>query len=326
MPNTTPTTKTQVIANDEPAPISDFIRETLNLKQETNPALVNLATEEEAVLVCAVAPYTSIRVSPVHEIQASIGMHEEFAFEALIDELVSNGFQNHKLMLLLNSPGGGLHSSFKVARAIRQSFKHVEVFVPHMAASGGTLIALTGDQIVMGIMSQLSPIDPQIYYQGRQISALSGRHAYNRLCRIFEKLSKNEAPYPAQALTDKLDPFVMEDWNCAIETAEQYAEEILRLSGYDEPEKMAHELIHHFADHDSDINFDTAKKIGIRVEKSDQTDRNKKVWRILRSWLGEFIFAESGTHVIRYALPKKNEGESSGEPKQQVPEYATASV
>jgi hypothetical protein len=286
-------------------PIPDSIRDALNLKEEKDELLVNLASEENAVIVCAVAPYASLRISPVQEVNASIGLHEEFAFEALIDELFSKGFKDHKLMLLLNSPGGALHSSFKVARAIRQSFRPIEVYVPHMAASGGTLIALTGDKVIMGIMSQLSPLDPQIYWKGRQIAALSGRNAYNRLCKLFEKMTRDEAPYPAQALADKLDPFIMEDWNCAIQTAEQYAEEILKMSGYDKSDELARQLIHHFADHDSDINVDTAKTLGIRVERNDTTERSRNVWRILRSWLGQFLFQESGTHVIRYALPKK---------------------
>jgi Serine dehydrogenase proteinase len=285
------------------SPIPDSIRKSLNLNEEKDELLVNLATAEQAVLVCAVAPYTSVRISPVHEVSAVIGLHEEFAFEALIDEVSDLGLQHHKLMMLLNSPGGGLHSSFKVARAIRNSFKSIEIYVPHMAASGGTLIALAADKIVMGIMSQLSPLDPQIYYNGRQISALCGRHAYNRMCEIFEKTTKDEAPYPAQALTEKLDPFILEDWNCAIETAEDYSTQILQLSGYSKPAYLAHQLIHHFADHDSDINFETAKKLGIRVERHDATERNKEVWRIFRSWLGKFLFQESGTHVIRYALP-----------------------
>ncbi len=290
------------------APIPDSIRKSLNLNQEKDELLVNLATAEQAVLVCAVAPYTSVRISPVNEVSAVIGLHEEFAFEALIDELSELGFQNHKLMMLLNSPGGGVHASFKVARAIRSSFKGIEIYVPHMAASGGTLIALSADKIIMGIMSQLSPLDPQIYYNGRQISALSGRHAYNRMCEVFENITKDEAPYPAQALTDKLDPFIMEDWNCAIETAEDYSTQILRLAGYADAPKLAQQLIHNFADHDSDINFDTASKLGIRVERHDATERNKKVWRIFRSWLGKFLFQESFTHVIRYALPGKAVG------------------
>ncbi|HZR32781.1 MAG TPA: ATP-dependent Clp protease proteolytic subunit [Terriglobales bacterium] len=312
MPEAAPATKPQPIEAvqnpAQPEPIPDSIRNTLNLKVETDQFVTSLAESEDAVLVCAIAPYASVRISPVQEVSAVIGLHEEFAFEALIDEITSLGYSEQKLMMLLNSPGGGLHSSFKVARAIRQSFKEIEIYVPHMAASGGTLIALAADKIVMGIMSQLSPLDPQIYYNGRQISALSGRHAYNRICKIFENITKEEAPYPAQAIADKLDPFIMEDWNCAIETAEDYSGQILQLANYKQPDKLAHELIHHFADHDSDINFDTAKHLGIRVERHDANERNKKVWRIFRAWLGKFLFLESGTHVIRYVLPKRKEG------------------
>jgi hypothetical protein len=297
VPQTPPTP----IAEPEASPIPDSIKETLNLKQETDERLVNLAAAENAVLVCAIAPYTSVRISPVHEISASIGLHEEFAFEALIDEL--SAFHDRKLMLLLNSPGGGLHSSFKVARAIRQTFTNIEVYVPHRAASGGTLIALTADKIIMGIMSQLSPLDPQIYYQGRPISALAGRRAYNRMCELFENKTKDEAPYPAQALTDKLDPFIMEDWQGAIETSYDYATQILKLAGYSKPWEIAAKLIHRFSDHDSDINFGTAHDLGIRVEKHDANDRYKRNWRIFRYWLGKFLFLESGTHVIRYAVP-----------------------
>jgi len=66
-----------------------------------------------------------------------------------------------KLLLLVNSSGGLVQSSYKIARALRKAFSEIIVFVPHIAASGGTLLALTGNQIVMGVMSQLSPLDPQ---------------------------------------------------------------------------------------------------------------------------------------------------------------------
>jgi len=38
----------------------------------------------------------------------------------------------------------------------------VTVFVPHYAMSGGTLIALTADEIVMDPNAVLGPVDPQI--------------------------------------------------------------------------------------------------------------------------------------------------------------------
>ena len=75
------------------------------------------------------------------EVQASIGLHEEFAFEAIISEIDSqSGNENH--LASGDTFGGLLHSSFKVARALRTSFKEIEVYVPHIAASEGTLIAL----------------------------------------------------------------------------------------------------------------------------------------------------------------------------------------
>jgi len=62
-------------------------------------------------------------------------------------------------LLLLNSFGGQVSSSFKVAQAIRKNFKYITVFIPHIAASGGTLIVLCGNELVMGDMSNLTPID-----------------------------------------------------------------------------------------------------------------------------------------------------------------------
>jgi len=286
-----------------PTPIPDSIRATLNLHEEKDELLAALALEEGAILICAVAPYRSIRVSPVDEVQASIGLHEEFAFEAVIDEIETRGLAEKKIILLLNTFGGLLHSSFKVARALRTSFKEIEIYVPHIAASGGTLIALTGDRIFMGCMSQLSPLDPQVYYDGRMMSALNARAAYNRLCEAFAQTTRDEAPYPKRALADKLDPLLMEDWNGAVETAVEYATKILRLSNYAAAEAIAHRLVYHFTEHDADIDYELAKEVGLRVQKYDSTQRTRTIWRHFRRWLGMFLSEASTTHVVRYVLP-----------------------
>jgi hypothetical protein len=187
----------------------DEIRSRLNLEAEKDSELQKLADEEKAILLCVVAPYRTVRISPVDEVRAVIGLHEEFAVEAVLEEIVTKGVHSEKLLLLLNTPGGGLHSSFKVARALRDSFKYIEILIPHMAASGGTLISLIADKIIMGRMSQLSPVDPQLPYKGRRVSALFVRHAFNRLCKVFETKTRDEAPYPHQALAEKLDPVLM---------------------------------------------------------------------------------------------------------------------
>ena len=54
------------------------------------------------------------------------------------------------------------YGHFALARAIKQRKGKVTVFVPHYAMSGGTLIALAADEIVMCNHSVLGPLDPQI--------------------------------------------------------------------------------------------------------------------------------------------------------------------
>ncbi len=66
-----------------------------------------------------------------------------------------------------------MQSSYKIAHALRKTFNKIIVFVRHIAASGGTLLALTGNKIVMGMMSQLSPLDPQAESEEGAISANS---------------------------------------------------------------------------------------------------------------------------------------------------------
>jgi ClpP class serine protease len=64
--------------------------------------------------------------------------------------------------LVLHTPGGLVLSASQIARAIKQRKGKVTVFVPHFAMSGGTLIALAADEIVMCAHSVLGPVDPQI--------------------------------------------------------------------------------------------------------------------------------------------------------------------
>lgn len=64
--------------------------------------------------------------------------------------------------ILLHTPGGLVLAAEQIAHAIRKHKAKVTVFVPHYAMSGGTLIALAADEIVMDPNAVLGPVDPQI--------------------------------------------------------------------------------------------------------------------------------------------------------------------
>lgn len=64
--------------------------------------------------------------------------------------------------LILHTPGGLVLASLQIARAIARHKAPVTVFVPHYAMSGGTLIAMAAQQIVMAEHAVLGPMDPQV--------------------------------------------------------------------------------------------------------------------------------------------------------------------
>jgi ClpP class serine protease len=66
------------------------------------------------------------------------------------------------LDIVLHTPGGLVLAALQIARAIREHKAKTTVFVPHYAMSGGTLIALAADEIIMSRHAVLGPIDPQL--------------------------------------------------------------------------------------------------------------------------------------------------------------------
>src|SRR5919198_4393796 len=64
--------------------------------------------------------------------------------------------------LLLHTPGGLVLAAEQIAFALKRHPGKVTVFVPHYAMSGGALVALAADEIVMDENAVLGPVDPQL--------------------------------------------------------------------------------------------------------------------------------------------------------------------
>jgi ClpP class serine protease len=63
---------------------------------------------------------------------------------------------------VIHTPGGLVLAAMQIARALEAHKAKVTVYVPVYAMSGGTLLALAANEIVLGEFSVLGPIDPQI--------------------------------------------------------------------------------------------------------------------------------------------------------------------
>uniref|UniRef100_B8HM64 Periplasmic serine protease n=1 Tax=Cyanothece sp. (strain PCC 7425 / ATCC 29141) TaxID=395961 RepID=B8HM64_CYAP4 len=64
--------------------------------------------------------------------------------------------------LILHTPGGLVLATEQIARALIRHPAKVTVMVPHYAMSGGTMLALAADEIMMDANAVLGPVDPQL--------------------------------------------------------------------------------------------------------------------------------------------------------------------
>jgi ClpP class serine protease len=64
--------------------------------------------------------------------------------------------------IVLHTPGGLVLAATQIAHAINRRKGKVTALVPHYAMSGGTLIALAADEIIMTDHAVLGPVDPQV--------------------------------------------------------------------------------------------------------------------------------------------------------------------
>jgi ClpP class serine protease len=128
------------------------------------------------------------------------------------------------LDIVLHTPGGLVVAALQIARAIRGHKAKVTVFVPHYAMSGGTLIAIAADEIIMCPHSVLGPIDPQLeqspaasllkVVEQKPIKEIDdhtliladlGRKAISQVKKAAGELLARHLPVPqAEALAEKL--------------------------------------------------------------------------------------------------------------------------
>jgi len=282
-----------------------------NVAKEDDADLQALADKHGVGLVAYVGSYFGVRISPVHTVTPSIELFDEFCIEQVISEFDRAG--GKKAYFLINSFGGALDSAYKIAKGLRTHLQEIITFVPHIAASGGTLLALTGNKIVMSSMSNISPLDPQLRYRGTYISATAGRRAFNRAVRFFEKRSVDETPYPLRQFSEMLDPYTLTQWDNVCLTARMYIEEILELVGYKDAGQIADKLIWNFPTHSHVIGADAAKALDLNIEDASV---HQIQWNCMRDWLRRYLFEPQAENVIRYVLPNAPNTHKTAQPSQ----------
>ena len=149
--------------------------------------------------------------------------------------------------LVLHTPGGLVLAATQIARAIRDRKGKVTVFVPHYAMSGGTLIALAADEIVMSPHAVLGPVDPQL-----------GQYPAASLLRAVSRKPVAEVDDQTLILADVAEKAMVQ--------LRESARELLTRS---QPSEKANELADLLSTgtwtHDFPITVDVARRLGLKV-------------------------------------------------------------
>jgi ribosomal protein S27E len=126
--------------------------------------------------------------------------------------------------VLLETPGGDGTVAEDIVRLLRGKFSEVGFIIPGHAKSAGTIIAMSGDEILMGPTSALGPIDAQMFWQGKVFSAealLEGMEKIKRevsetgaLNKAFIPILQGISPGELQSAQNALDfaKVLVTDW------------------------------------------------------------------------------------------------------------------
>jgi membrane-bound ClpP family serine protease len=218
-------------------------------EEETDNAIKAYATHNKIFLLSCIAPFKPLKVSPASVIYAELSPPEEFAVESFINRVkeVNIPRDNRTLELLLHSYGGGVDSAYMIAKALRKNFSKIRVYIPHVAASGATLIAISADEIVMGEISRLSPIDViRVTRDGESISLLAYLRGFLKLNEMFKTTRKEDIPYPYLSLIEDARLSTFEEFSGVLSQVKGYAIELMKKAGYEdkEAEKISERLIY----------------------------------------------------------------------------------
>jgi ClpP class serine protease len=166
--------------------------------------------------------------------------------EAVIRAIEMTG-RDVPISMVLHTPGGLVLAAEQIAAALAGHPAAVTVYVPHYAMSGGTLISLAADRIVMSPSAVLGPVDPQI-----------GDMPVASILAAVEQKDKNEVDDKTLILADV--------GRKAQHQVETFVGKLLakRLSE-DHAQDLAHALSEGRWTHDFPIDAELAQTLGLPV-------------------------------------------------------------
>ncbi|MGB8991825.1 MAG: hypothetical protein WCD80_07200 [Desulfobaccales bacterium] len=173
------------------------------------------------------------------------------------------------LLLILYSTGGDIGSAYLIGKLCREySTGKFVIVVPREAKSSATLLCCAADEIHMGSLSELGPIDPQI----NKLPALGLKSSIEHIASLIKDYPQASEMF-AKYLNLSLNPHSLGYYERVAESASQYAERLLKTHSKNlkqDPKQIANALVYSYKDHGFVIDKTEALEIfGDKIIKKD---------------------------------------------------------
>lgn len=178
------------------------------------------------------------------------------------------------LLLILYSNGGVIGSAYLIGQLCREySNSKFVITVPRHAKSSATLLCCAGDEIHMGSLSELGPIDPQI----NGLPALGLKNSIEHIAHLVKEIPESAEMF-ARYLHYSVKPIDLGYYERVAESAMQYAEKLLASNENKLPHqinKIAYDLVYNYKDHGFVLDKNESMKIfGNKIVKINTDEYN----------------------------------------------------
>lgn len=222
-------------------------------------------------------------------------------------------------VLILTTNGGIADSAYKIARLLQKSHENLFLFIPSFCKSAGTLIALGASELYLTELSELGPLDVQLFQQDELFKSRSGlvvRTAFEGLAeeafKLYEHImigiktksgsivSFETASRIASNITtdmmgkvySQINPEILGSDLRNLHIATEYGHR-LAIRGMNVREGAIQALISGYPSHEFVIDDAECEKLFHRVRRPSPTLDG------LMMRLGEIVYYEQQTHVVR---------------------------
>jgi hypothetical protein len=192
---------------------------------------------------------------------------------ALYEVLEKIGYQE-KIYLFLKSSGGNGQASLRLVNLLRQYCSEVIAVIPLECASAATMITLGANEIQMGPMAYLTPVDTSLTHSLSPLDRDNDRVSVSldeltRVVRLWQAQNDDARENPYQELFQHVHPLVIGAVDRAESLSIMLCKELLAYHIKEEPEadRIANALNAKYPSHGYPILFEEAKRIGLKVSR-----------------------------------------------------------